>query len=383
VRRIIAGGLAAAGLMLAGCSSTAAAPAAALPGQHAADPSAGAPGERAARSPAGARGQHAAQSSAGAPGRRAAGPPGTQASGVLRLGMAENAADAPALAGWQMGFFGQDLGKVALEPEAFPTSAAETAALEDGQLDAAYLDPVAALQAWQSAPGGLIKIVAGVASGGAELIVAPTITSPALLKGRQLAAPPGSAQQAAADHWLQQHHLPALTTASAPAGTGLLREFRSGKIAGAWEPPPLDIQLTAAGGRVLVNENSLWPGRQFPTAVLVITRKFLAANPLAVTALLKGQLQAGQFLTAEPVSAQAAVRQRLTAIGTSLPAGTLAQSLAQVTFTDSPLPGPLLTEARQAAAAHLLKPLKNLASIYELGPLDKILKAAGQPPASA
>lgn len=101
----------------------------------------------------------------------------------------------------------------------FTSTATEVTALEDGHLDAAYLDPVAALQVWQTTPGGLLKIIAGAAAGGAELVVARQITSPALLKGRQLAAPTGGTQQAAADYWLRQHGLPALTGTQAAAST--------------------------------------------------------------------------------------------------------------------------------------------------------------------
>src|SRR5450756_2776609 len=118
MRRIIAAGLAAAGLALAGCTS---------PGTGPADGTSS-PGT----------GTHR---------QGVVGPPGAQASGILRLGLTEDAADAPALVGWQLGFFGRNLGKVTLEPAPFTTTAAEVTALEDGQLDAAYLDPIAALQA--------------------------------------------------------------------------------------------------------------------------------------------------------------------------------------------------------------------------------------------
>src|SRR5450756_703926 len=85
MRRIIAAGLAAAGLALAGCSSQAAAP---------------------------QQQRH--------PVRLPVGPPGTTASGTLRLGLTEDTADAPALLGWQMGFYGQNLGKVTLQPAPSP-----------------------------------------------------------------------------------------------------------------------------------------------------------------------------------------------------------------------------------------------------------------------
>jgi NitT/TauT family transport system substrate-binding protein len=348
MRRIIVTGLTAAGLLLGGCSSPAAAP-------------------------------QQVRHQAGSP----VGPPGTQAAGELRLGLAENITDAPALLGWQMGFYGQNLGKVTLQPAPFTSGTAEITALRDGQLDAAYLDPIAALQAWQAAPG-LLKIIAGAATGGAQLIVAPHITTPAQLKGRTLAAPAGGTQQAAADHWLHQHRLPALTAAEATtsADAGLLRQFRTGKIAGAWEPPPLDVQLTAAGGHILVNEAALWPGGQFPTSVLVVTAKYLTAHPLTVTALLKGQAQTDRFLTASQVTARAAIAQRLTALGNPLATAIITKSLAQLTYTSNPLPATLLTEAQHAAAAGLIKPVKNLTSIYDLSPLNQLLKTTGQPQVS-
>src|SRR5450756_1707633 len=153
MRRIIAAGLAAAGLLLAGCTSS--------PGT----------GQASGMSPTGA-GSHR---------QGVVGPPGVQAAGILRLGLAETAADAPALVGWQLGFFGRNLGKATLEPVPFTTTAAEVTALKDGQLDAAYLDPIAALQAWQTSPATPIKIIAGATSGGAELIVTSHITTPCLL----------------------------------------------------------------------------------------------------------------------------------------------------------------------------------------------------------
>ena len=99
MRRIIAVGLAAVGLLAAGCSSSP------------------------ARTPSGSTQSAGAsshgQSATGSP----VGPPGAQASGVLRLGLSQDLADAPALTGWQMGFFGQNLGQVTLEPESYSSSA--------------------------------------------------------------------------------------------------------------------------------------------------------------------------------------------------------------------------------------------------------------------
>lgn len=190
----------------------------------------------------------------------------------------------------------------------------------------------------------------------------------------------GGAQQAALDTWLRQHgdYSPGAGRITM-ASWYLLKALKSGHLAGAWEPAPEDAQMVAAGGRVLVNEASLWPGGQFSTAVLVVTGKYLSAHPAAVTGLLKGQIQAEDLLTTARNAAEAAVNDQLaTTQGSRLPGPVLAQSFAQIVFTEDPLAGSILAEAQHAAAAGLLKPVQDLSGLYDLGMLDKLLQAAGQ-----
>jgi len=312
-----------------------------------------------------------------------AGNHGSQAdpAGVLRLGYMLELADAPALAGLQMGFFGTALGRVTLAQVPFTSNAAELAALEHGQLDAAYIDPVAAMAAWQSSRGELIRVIAGAASGGAELVVRNGITSARQLAGEHLVAPAGGAQQVALSYWLGQRgvHPPAAARVTMTSAY-LVRALKSGQIAGGWEPAPADAEMAAAGGRVLVNEAGLWPGGRFSTAVLVVARRYLSAHPAAVTLLLKGHIQATNFVRTAPASAEAAVNQNLAATaGTGIPPAVLAQSFAQLTFTDDPLAPSMLTEARRAAAAGLLRPVPSLAGLFDLNPLNALLRAAGEP----
>jgi NitT/TauT family transport system substrate-binding protein len=301
---------------------------------------------------------------------------------VLRLGFVAAVADAPVLVGLQMGSFTRYLKKAGPEPVTFPSMEAETAALEDGQLDAAYLDPVAAVAAWQ-ASRGRVRVVAGAVSGGAEFVVRKGVNTMARLGRVPLSVPAGTAQEAAADYWLRQHGLPAMGRGEAAVmpDSALVHGFRAGQIAGGWELAPADVRLAAAGGRVLVNEASLWPGGRFSTGVLVVTQRMLSKDPGAVTALLEGQLAADDYIAAHPVPAEAAVAQELTArTGTGLGRRVLAASFTQFTFTSDPVTGSVLTEARRAAAAGLIKPVHSLAGLFDLGPLNVLLRAAGRRP---
>jgi NitT/TauT family transport system substrate-binding protein len=214
---------------------------------------------------------------------------------VLRLGYLTNITHAPALIGIEKGFFAKELGKnVTLKPVPFSTGTEEATALLAGQLDAAYVGPNPAIKAWQTSGGTLIKVISGVASGGAELVVKKGITTPAQLKGQKLATPSlGNTQDVALRYWLKQH---GLTTSPTGGGdvpitpitphSAAVLSFKSGQIAGGWEPAPYDIEMVADGGHVLVNEATLWPKGQFVTTNLVVTQKFLKAHPSAVTGLL-------------------------------------------------------------------------------------------------
>src|SRR6202044_2093561 len=99
---------------------------------------------------------------------------GTAASAPVnvRLGFLENITHASALVGLKEGYFKQDLGSAGtLSPTAFSTGTEETTALLAGQLDAAYVGPNPAINAWQKSGGAAIKVISGAATGGASLVV--------------------------------------------------------------------------------------------------------------------------------------------------------------------------------------------------------------------
>src|ERR1019366_2000014 len=78
-----------------------------------------------------------------------------------------NIPHASALVGLKEGFFAQDLGAAGtLKATAFSTGTEETTALLAGQLDAAYVGPNPAINAWQTSSDSAIRIISGAATGG-------------------------------------------------------------------------------------------------------------------------------------------------------------------------------------------------------------------------
>ena len=304
---------------------------------------------------------------------------------VLRLGFLANITHEPALVGIAKGFFAKDLGKnVTLKTSVFSTGTEETTALLAGQLDAAYVGPNPAINAWQKSGGKAIKIISGVATGGASVVVKSDITSAAQLKGKTLASPSlGNTQDVAVRYWLKQQGLTTTTTGGGEVSikpvapnSDSVTEFESGQIAGGSEPSPYDVEMVQHGGTVLLHETGV-------TTLLVVSQAFLAKYPSLVASLLKGQIQANDYIAKNPTAAQASANGELTTLlGKGIKPSVLPSAFKEITFTDDPDATSLAADAREAVSLGLLHPV-SLAGIYDLGPLNAQLKAAGEPQVSS
>ena len=298
---------------------------------------------------------------------------------TLRLGLLANITHAPALVGIQKGFFTKNLGSNKLTTTVYNSGTQETTAILAGQLDAAYVGPNPAINAFQKSGGTAIKIISGAATGGASVVVKPSITSAAGLKGQVVDTPSlGNTQDVAVRYWLQQNGLPTTTTGGGDVtikptnpNSDAVLQFQSGQIAGASEPSPYDVEMVKDGGKVLFTE----PG---VTTLLIVTQRFLKAHPAVVSDLLKGQIESSDYIAKNPAAAQTAANAELTALtGKGIKASVLPAAFKEITFTNDPDASSLATDAQQAKAVGLLKST-SLSGIFDLGPLNQLLQAAGE-----
>jgi NitT/TauT family transport system substrate-binding protein len=308
---------------------------------------------------------------------------------TLRLGYFPNITHASALVGVEKGIFADKLGPdVTLATSAFNAGPAAVEAIFSGAIDATYLGPNPAINAFAKSNGDAIRIISGATSGGAFLVVNPSINKPADLKGKKVATPQlGNTQDVALRSWLKANKL----SSDAQGGGDVsvvpqdnaqaLEAFKSGAIAGAWEPEPWATRMVQeAKGKVLVDERTLWPGGQFVTTQLVVRTAFLEDHPDVVQHLLEGQVAATDFINANPAEAKALVNQGIQKLtGKALPQGVVDAAWPNMTFTNDPLASTLRQEADNAKAAGLLDTGTKLDGIYDLTPLNKVLKAAGKP----
>jgi NitT/TauT family transport system substrate-binding protein len=307
---------------------------------------------------------------------------------LLRLGYFANVTHAPAIVALEQGFLANELGAgVKLELRTFNAGPEAVEAIFSDALDIAYVGPNPAINAFAKSQGAAIRIVAGATSGGAALVVKPGITSPAQLKGTKLATPQrGNTQDVALRAWLKRQGLTSdlegggdVSIAPQP-NAQTLETFRSGEIQGAWVPEPWAARLVLeGGGSVLVDERSLWPDRKFVTTQVIVRTAFLTEHPELVASFLRGHLKAIDFLNAEPAQARGIVNagiEKLT--GKALPAAVIERAWQTLQFTVDPLAASLRKSAQDATDVGLLDAVK-LDGIYDLGPLNAILTAAGKP----
>ncbi|HEX6873404.1 MAG TPA: ABC transporter substrate-binding protein [Micromonosporaceae bacterium] len=304
----------------------------------------------------------------------------------VRLGYFPNLTHATAIVGVEQGIFAEHLGNTAtLEAKTFNAGPEAVTALFSGAIDAAYLGPNPAINAWAQSRGQAVRIVAGAASGGAFLVTRPGIDKPEDLRGTTIASPQlGNTQDVALRYWLREAGL-----ATTRDGGGDVRvkpqdnavtvdTFRSGLIDGAWVPEPTASRLVAAGGRVLVDERDLWPGGRFVTTHLLVSTGFLTKHRDVVRALVAGSVAANAFINADPARAQALVSTGIGKLtGKPLDLALIQAAWPALTFLDDPLASSLRASAAHAEAVDLLKPVK-LDGIHDLSLLDEVLAANGK-----
>ena len=311
---------------------------------------------------------------------------------TLRLGYFANVTHAPAVYGVQSGSFATDLGSnVTLRTSVFNAGPAAVEALFSGAIDATFVGPNPAISAYTKSNGAAVRVVACTASGGAFLVVQPGITTPQDLKGKKIADPQLNGTQDIALRWyLKQQGFKTDTSGGGDVkvvpqeNAQTLDAFKARAIDGAWVPEPWATRLvTEGGGKVLVDERDQWPDRKFATTVLLVTTKFLKANPDTVKALIRATANAIDAIAADRSAAADVVAKGIeTATSKPIKKALVTASFASITFTLDPVASSLRAVADHAAELGLNKKA-DLSGIFDLTLVNEVLKAEGKPEVAA
>ncbi|GGZ52421.1 ABC transporter substrate-binding protein [Streptomyces bluensis] len=301
------------------------------------------------------------------------------------------------LIGVQDGFFARELGGTQLRAQVFNGGPAALEALNAGAVDIAWLGPSPAVNGYLRSHGRNLRIVSGAASGGVALVVSSAARVRGTdIRGLRIATPEaGNTQDVALLHWIRRQgwDVDARTgrgdvTVVRQSGKEIPSSFRRGAIDGAWVPEPVAAQLVAAGGRVLVDERSLWRDRSFVTALVVVSQRFLSDHPDVVEAVLRGSVRTNAWIHSHRAEAAASVNRAIRRLtGRPLADGVLDRAWRHVDLLDDPLAGTLAEVAGRAAELELLGPRDptgtdglraSLRGIFDLRLLNRVLDREGR-----
>ncbi|WP_157253887.1 ABC transporter substrate-binding protein [Nonomuraea typhae] len=302
----------------------------------------------------------------------------------VRLGYFPNITHSTALVGVEKGLYAKHLG-VPVKTSTFNAGPAAIEAVFSGAIDATYIGPNPAINAWSKSQGKAINIIAGAASGGVFLVVKPEINSVQDLKGKKIATPQlGNTQDVALRYWLQEKGLKTDTKGGGDVhivpqeNAQTLQTFATGDIDGAWVPEPFASRLILESkGKILQDERELWPDKQFVITHLIVRQEWAKANPDLVKKLLQAHVEATKFINDDPAGAAQTVNAAIEKLTQKpLKPEVLQSAFKNITFTNDPIATSLTASADHAVKVGLLKPV-DLNGIYDLKPLNDVLAAQG------
>lgn len=310
----------------------------------------------------------------------------------VKIGYFPNLTHATALVGLKEGFFQQELGDTKIKEATFNAGPAEIEALNAGSIDIGWIGPSPSINGYTKSNGTSLKIISGSASGGVKLVVNPKkIKTLADLKGKKIATPQlGNTQDVALLNWIRTQGWK-VDAQSGKGDVSVVRTdnkitpdaYKNGSIDGAWVPEPTASKLVSEGAKVLLDESTLWPNKQFVITNVIVSQKFLSAHPDVVEAVLRGSVKTNAWIKANSDKAKADANSQLEKLTQkALPANILDPAWQSIEVLDDPLAATAKSEADHAVSAGLLKAPK-LDGIYDLTLLNKVLKAQGQPTVDA
>ena len=307
---------------------------------------------------------------------------------VIRVGYFPNITHAQALIGIsaERNDFAKILGaQTKVDVKIFNAGPAEIEAMFAGELDLAYIGPNPAINGYVKSKGESVRAIAGAVSGGAVLVVRAdaNVKDAKDFAGRRVATPQlGNTQDVALRYYLLSNHLAPIekggnVTIVPAQNPDILTLFLKKEIDAAWVPEPWGARLVKEGnGKILLDERDLWqPDRQFMTAGVIVSPKFLRAHPDLVRRWLTAHVELTQWINANPGDAKRIANaeiKRLT--GKALPADELDDAWSRLDVTYDPLSASLFTSADRAFALGFLgKEKPDLSGIYDLSLLNQVL----------
>ncbi len=302
---------------------------------------------------------------------------------IIRVGYFPNITHAQALVGQADGTFQSKLAPITINWKPFNAGPSAIEALYAGAIDITYVGPSPTISGYIRSDGKALRVIAGVTSGGASLVVrnGANINRVEDFHGKTITTPQtGNTQDIALRSWLLANHFKTLDKGGdvrvIPAeNPDTLTLFKRGQIDAAWVPEPWATRLVhEGGGRIFLDERTLWPDRQFVAANIIVSTKFLEQHPDLVKKFLEAHVQVTDWIIAHPDEAKLLLNQQIQKTnGKPLPPVILNEAYSRLAVTYDPLSSSLYTSAQHSVDAGLLRSKPDLSHLYDLTLLNQIL----------
>ncbi len=311
---------------------------------------------------------------------------------VIRVGHFPNVTHAQAMIGHALsrrgrGFFEKSLGPdVTVQWFVYNAGPSAMEGIFARTLDLSYVGPNPAINAYLRSEGKEIRIIAGACSGGAALVIQPDgrIKADSDFRGRRIGTPQlGNTQDVAARTWLRSKGLNVRLTGGdalviPTANPDQLALFQKGELDAVWTVEPWVSRLVLeAGGKVYLEESSLWPvthGR-YVTTQLVASARLLSERPWLAKSWIAAHIELTRWIREHEQEAKQLFTEELKAeTGRALPPGILDRAWSRLELTYDPVRESLIKSAEDAFRIGFLKTPPDLSRIYDLNLLNESLR---------
>jgi len=302
----------------------------------------------------------------------------------IRVGYFPNVTHAPALIARATQRFESRLGEgINVDWKTFNAGPEAIEALFAGGLDILYVGPSPAINGYVRSRGDALRIVAGVASGGAGFVVrqGSGIERFEDIKGKRVATPQkGNTQDVALRYLMKEKGLVSRDRGGDVevfhiSGGDQLTAFLREQVDAIWTVEPWLTRLTAeAQGRILFEDEEFWPDGKYATTVLIVRKKYMEEHWNLIRTWVKVHVELidwinGNFTTSKQLFNEEFERET----GKAFPPEYLDRFFARVVFTTEPIESQLLESAKRAhAVGYLGKQKLDLSGLYELSFLKDV-----------
>jgi NitT/TauT family transport system substrate-binding protein len=310
----------------------------------------------------------------------------------IRVGFFPNITHAQALYGKADGSFEKATG-AKLAWTSFNAGPTAIESLFTDAIDLTYVGPGPAVNGYIKSRGEKFVIISGAASGGAGLVVRQDagVVSDKDFNNKKIATPQlGNTQDIAARVWFtgKQYKFKergGTLTLLPLANPDQLTMFQKKEIDGAWTIEPWLSRLEVeAGGKLFLDEKTLWPQGKYVTTHLVVNKQFLQKNPDLVKKFLTAHIEITEKINKDKAAAAKVLNEQLKKeTGKALKDEVIAKAMQRVEFTWDPISASLHKGAADAHHIGFIKTAPKLEGIYSLDALTAVLKQKNLPAVSA